>query len=938
VTLHEAIEKVLREHNRPLRAKEIASLINSQNYYSRTDREPLQGAQILARVKNYPSVFQNINGYIIVIENESWKNLMTSYWYLVNSLKGIYIISDIQFIISVLFFYKRLVDINDRPGRGYPLKFGIRLESAVDQVLDGGRMMIEELKSLENYNFSTQGIFYECARLIEKLDNYKTQEISSIISRVNTKNLDDREFGNVFDYFITLDSLESYKSTVNHTPYNLRELMVELLNPVAGSSIYDPVAGTGGLLIDAFQYEGRSHFYAKGSEVNKRTAQLGNMNVLMHGIPNVEIESRDCFEQINDNIHFDYIIADLPANGITNSVEYFMLFNQYKLKAKPSKKSFGSLILLVLSKLSDSGKAVLTVSDGFLVKRGIEKEIRDVLIDNDIVEAVISLPYGAIGHYTEAKASLLILNKNKPADLINRIKFITAKKVGKDAKSFGLNNEEIIQVYRSSEIISKNAQVISYSDLRSDNNLSADAYEAEYTLANIMLSEGSGKLLSDLVEIKSGLQPDKMDVSNAGGVPFVKIENLSKEILDRNLTLKINNRVALKQEYVRSIISKDCILVARIGDNLKSTIFKPASGVSEIIPHSNVCALIPSHGKDPINLEYLYYQLHSSFIQEQLRSRRLGAVLPYISISALKQIVIPYMKLDAQASFVESQKANLVAEERTRFEENIKTLDYKDEVEQTESDVVRTLTHQLRPIFSGLDSLVKRIKRISDKNNLANLTEYQEIELDNIDPELAEHTKRPDNYSLNELLQKLGNDSNHLSTVLSNVDKVMNFKLSFSDFEEVNILDFLSDYKQQKEIDVNNKYSIIVRGDSETAMISKGSFKELLDQLLLNAETHGFKNTSNRKQFRIQFIVKYSKQRDVITIEYSNNGRSYKGNQKDFVSAFEKGRDSVGSGIGGHYVNRIVEAHDGKIVVAENYEKGFFLTIELPKKQNHDYE
>lgn len=938
MTLHEAIEKVLKDSNRPQTAKAIAATINSQSYYQRSDREPLQGSQVLARVKSYPTIFQNINGYIFLVENESWKNILTSYWYLFNTLKGIYIEADVQFIVSVLFYYKRLVDINERPGRKYPIGLDQNSYSSFDFNYEEGKILSNRLRELESFHLAPEGVFDECYRLLIKLDHSKQKEIWTILKKVETDRLNDQEFGNIFDYFLTLESLDNYKSGVVYTPRSLRELMVGILDPIDGKTIYDPVAGTGGLLIDALQYSEGTQLTGRGSEINRRVAQLGNMNLRMHGLTDVHIEPKDCFEETTSDKKFDYIIADLPANGITSSLEHYMLYRRYGIEPQKSSKSFASMILLVLSKLKDDGKAVLTVSDGFLVKKGKEKEIRDLLISKDLLECVVSLPYGTLRPYTDAKASLLILNHNKPHQLANSIKFVTARAINQDAKSITLNSDQIIRAYRNPEMISKDAQIIEVSDLRPDTNLSADAYDAQYMLANSMLKEGTGRLLSDLVNINSGLQPDKIDISNDGDVPLVKVENLSKDILDLTLTKEINNRVHLNSKYSRSVIDQDCVLIARIGDSLKPTIFRPTTEMPSIILHGNVYGVMPINEWD-ITLEYLYYQLHSSFVLEQIEKRRFGAVMPSISISALKQIVLPYMKLDAQVAFVESQKATLIAEERVRVEDRIRALGYKEEVKQTESDVIKTLTHQLRPTFLGLDNLVHRIERIADKQGLNDFKEYNDSELENlVDPELAEFTKRPDNYSLRELLEKLANDSNHLSTILSNVDKVMNFKLSAEDLKPIDILSFLKKYKQQKEIDINNRYSLIVKGDSACALINEGAFKELLDQLLLNAERHGFTQAHGEKNYRAQFTVRYSKQREVVRIEYSNNGDPYRLLEKDFISAFEKGKQSKGSGIGGNYIFRIVEAHKGQLRVAENYEKGFSLFIELPAKESQDYE
>lgn len=935
MTLHEAIEQVLKEANHPMRVRDIVLEINEKNYYSRSNREPIQASQIYARIKNYPSLFQNINGHVVLVDNVAWKNILTSYDYLAHTLKGIFIQADIQFIIAVLFFYKRLIDINNQNGRSYPLAFDKELRNSIDRLIDGGRSLIYGFESLERYHIAPEGTFEECARLISKLDNYKIQEIWSIIKNVQTEHLNDQEFGNIYEYLITIVSLDNIKSSLNHTPYSLRQLMVELLNVKKGTSVYDPVAGIGGLLIEVSTNAEKS-IQAYGSEINRRVAQLGSMNVIMHGLDNISIDAEDCFEQINIGREYDYIIGDLPANGITNSVEYHMLYSQYNHIAPKSGKSFGALVLFALSKLKPEGKAVLTVSDGFLTKKGKEQEIRELLIDRDVIEAIISLPYGTLRPYTDAKSSILILNKNKPIHLERRIQFIIGTISDQTAKSVVLNNDEILQLYTDKESFDKNAQIVDIEELRPDANLLAESYDSQFLLANTMLKDGKAKVLADLVQIKAGGNPEKPAIHTDGEVPLIKVEKLSKDILDINLTIQEYDGVNDDFRYERTVVSEECILVARIGDNLKATIFKPTIDIPKILPHNNVYALIPN-GKLELSIEYLYYQLHSTFVQQQIEKRRLGAVMPYISISGLKETVIPYMSLDAQNEFVHSQKANLVAVERSRVEERIKALGYQEETKQAESDVIKVLTHQLRPTFSGLNGITKRIERIIDRESLGELKEYDNINLD-VDPEIAEHTSMPDNYTLKQLINKLSKETQHLSDILTNVDKVMNFKLLPEDLQEENVLDFLNDYKKQKAVEQNGKYSIEVKGDIALVLLHKPSFKELLDQLLINAEKHAFVDLHKNQSNKVQFTVRYIKSREVITIEYSNNGKPYELTQRDFTTAFEKGSKSKGSGIGGNYISRVIEAHKGKLIVQEKNKKGFTLTIELPTINNEIYE
>jgi sensor histidine kinase regulating citrate/malate metabolism len=146
----------------------------------------------------------------------------------------------------------------------------------------------------------------------------------------------------------------------------------------------------------------------------------------------------------------------------------------------------------------------------------------------------------------------------------------------------------------------------------------------------------------------------------------------------------------------------------------------------------------------------------------------------------------------------------------------------------------------------------------------------------------------------------------------------------------------LTNYVEQKAVEKHEFYIINVKGDSTIALLHAASFKELLDQLLLNAEIHAFAEKKSPHSNKIQFFVRQNKTRNIASIEYSNNGLPYELTQRDFTTAFEKGNKSKGSGIGGNYINRIVEAHKGQLIVEEKNQRGFSLTIELPLIINQD--
>ncbi|WP_205514675.1 N-6 DNA methylase [Longitalea arenae] len=921
--LHEAIEDILLKSGKPLTVRDIVFEINNTGLYKRKDEKKLEANQVRARIRQYSELFQNINGHVFITSDTHWKDLLTSYWHSANTLRGILPVSELQFIIACIFYFKRIENLKTR-NKEYGKRY-----FAMQHM---GMQSFRNIPGIENSKLDYTHILAEYSRIISKAKWNKETEIHLLTQHVNTEQYSDEVFGHIFEYLLHLNSLDSNKSPITYTPNSLRELMIGLLDPEKGKTIFDPVSGTGGLLVEAQNYA-QNTLKVTSYEVNYRVALLNLMNQEMHGYFDVEIKAMNCFDDLNDARRFDYIIGDLPIDGVAGSKEYLDLSRMWGVELSTSGKGFNAILLYVLSKLNQNGKAVLTVSESFLFKKGKELAVRKLLVGNDLIESVIGLPYGSLRPNTEAKAAILVLNANK--SIKNKIKFIRAQAISSDKQGLDLNTEEILQFHAQPVEDRDLLQVVDTRYLLKDFNLSAYAYDAAYFLTKEMLDEGSGKLLGDLVQIHSGTGVEKKGIANDGDIPYVKIENLSTEILNIYLTKEqITSKVHYESKLSRSLITEECILVARIGDNLKPTYFKPNDLIKSILIHGGVYSITPKD--NAINLEYLYYQLHSAYIKDQLKRIRLGAVMPYVSISGLKQLLIPYVDLRSQEDFVRTQKANIIASERLKIEEKIKLLGYKEEKVQAESDIVRTLVHQLRPTLLNIDLEVKKVKRIVEENNLS---KYKENIVGNEkDEEIAHLINDAKDYSLAEIVEKLQHDTLQLNDVLTTVNKVMSFKLTTKDMEDVDLLEFISDYLGLKKIDINGRFEIEVRGEHFISMVSKASFRDMLDQLLINAEKHAFRDFNPHTRHKVSFAIKQSKERGIAIIDYQNNGKPFKLSYKDFITPFVKSQGSNGSGIGGNYIYRIIQAHNGEIAVKEGLKTGFALTIEIPLNQKQENE
>lgn len=931
MTLHEAIQLVLEDARLPLTPVEIAEEINTRQLYERGDKKLLTSTQIDARVNQYTHIFLNINGRIILTNDKRWDELLSSYWYLANILRGRYNNSDLQFIISGLFFYKRLYDM------------GPNLETSRSLILPTYRRFnelgsiqshdwIQSLSYVDSDNRFPIHVFTDITNLLNRLELIKLREVLVTLEKINTDVFSTEEFGAAFEYILELNLSDNFKSELIRTPHQVNELMIGILNPKNGS-LYDPVCGTAGLLTEVFKTN-KEGIRIKGSEINYRTTQLAFMNMLMNGAFEVDLKAENCFNELRSNERYDYIVGDLPLSGVPNSDEFFDLTSQWGIQLPKSGRGLSAIILFILSKLSNKGKAVFTVSDGFLDAGGIEKKLRNLLLAEDYIESIISLPTGSLKPYTNGKASLVVLNKRKPSYLVGQVKFINVENIGSSNRNIKIDTKNAIYNYREKYIDEKSVQIVSTNDILIRDTLQVRFYIETFKEVNNLLNDNKAILLSDLVHIQPGTNiTRKEDLVYEEGIPYVKIENLEKDILDMYLSSeKFENYVNSSPLYQRFIAGSEMLLVARLGDNLKPTYFKPSSKISEIITHTGVFSLIPT-GRHDLNLEYLYYQLYAPFVANQLEQKRGGTAMPYISIKSLKQVVIPYMPLASQNEFIASQKSNIIASEKEKVNQRLKAIGFEEQEIQRETDIVRTLVHELRPKLLAISTLSGKISRIISKNNIQSLTEYDDsLAVNSDDADLASEIEQGENFNLSEVSAKILEDSKQLSDMLSTVKDVMSFNLKPTDFTNLDLYDFFNDYLNLKRLEIRKAFTIDFKGTHIKLSIHKKSFKTLIDQLLLNAEKHAFKKQSAVN--RVQFSISEDKHRNLLIIEYGNNGEPFSLSEQSYIAPFTKSKNSTGSGIGGNYIYRIIKAHGGNLSIKENVKKGFFMTIEIPKTFN----
>lgn len=893
---------------RPLTASEITEELN----YRRSRKYSI--IDIIDIVRKNQETLQEINGKIVSISNNKWKELIRAHWYLLSTLQANYKNHELHFLVIALFYYKRLIDTHKRHGEYTELRNRIIHSSKLNSksILAA---WLDLIKSVKHDQKDDLGLFNDFSNLLSKCPPERLENIINMTQQVDTLLFSTSEFSTAFEYILETRTPSTQKKHAIGTAPQISELMAKLLNPKSGV-VYDPVCGTGSILSHVSRIaDAQPHI--KGSEIHNSTAQIALMNLEMHAISNYEIIPENCLNHIDDGLHYDHIIGDLPLTGYSSHVSPW------------KEKGFIPLLEFVTSKLAEQGKAVLTVSDSFLLSQGKEQSYREHLLSNDIIECIISLPAGSLRPYTNGKSSIIILNKSKPSFLINRIKFITAENLAPASQIPILDIYSILEQYQEKDTDSSNSQIVSTEEVSSQKSLSASYYTDEFKEAGKLLKGGKARKLGDLVEIISGTVTRDIQALDED-TPFIKIESLEKDILDMRLSSgKSTSRIVKTKQSEKSLVREESLLIARIGDNLKPTIFKPSETLPEIITHNGVLTLRP-FPKSSLDIEYLYYQLYSPLIQKQVEQRRIGTVMPFISKRLLSEIIIPMMPLDSQREFIATQKSNLISAEKERVTQRLRAIGFEEESIQKENELISTLVHELRPKLVKINSLSNKLIRIIERHNISTLAQYGEEELE-LDDDFMELLEQPENLDIGSVSKKIATNSKELNDTLSLVKEIMSLNLKPSEFVKTRLLTFLSNHLNNKTIERPHKYKLEVKGYDIEVNIHQASILQVIDQLIANAEHHAFTAPSSKD--KITFTVKEDKERKIAILEYSNNGKPFTLTKSDYIQFFTKSKSSNGSGIGGNYIYRIIRAHDGDIEIDENKVKGFSMRIEIPNKE-----
>ena len=230
--------------------------------------------------------------------------------------------------------------------------------------------------------------------------------------------------GDVYEYLLSKIS-QSGRNGQFRTPRHIIRMMVELMDPTAQEVICDPACGTSGFLVAAAEYlrETRRQeiFYSRenlehymdgmfhGFDMDRTMLRIGAMNMMTHGIENPDIQYRDSLsDQNTDREKYTLVLANPPFRGSLDADTV----SADLLKLCKTKKTELLFLALFLRMLKVGGRCACIVPDGVLFGSSkAHKDIRKALVEDNRLEAVISMPSGVFKPYAGVSTAVLVFTK-----------------------------------------------------------------------------------------------------------------------------------------------------------------------------------------------------------------------------------------------------------------------------------------------------------------------------------------------------------------------------------------------------------------------------------------------------------------------------------------------------------------------------------------------
>ncbi len=570
-----------------------------------------------------------------------------------------------------------------------------------------------------------------------KIKNPNTlKKIIDKLDPLNLINIDSDIKGDSFEYFLKQSTATKNDLGEYFTPRHIIKVMVKLLNPQIGESIYDPFCGTGGTLIETFKHISHNMARTKtnwkqlrenslfGNEITT-TARITKMNMILIGDGHSGVQQKNSLKNPINN-KYDIVVTNMPYSQKTEYGSY------YDLPTNNGDSICIQHCIKAIAKASENGRMALVVPEGFLFRKDLQKT-RKYLLDRCVLKSVISLPQGVFLPYTGVKTNILYCTNVKQKKKQDKFWYFDVKNDGYSLDSHrrkleGKTDLQKFLEYRNTEIQNKNDILkvgfsqISMEDVKkNDLVLVGSRYKKMFNYGNI---EWQLVKISDVANVGAGNSaPQKQEYFKNGIYPFFRTSDVAIPHITTNLVI---SRDKLNSKGIKNLrlIPKDTILM-------------PKSGASTFLNHRSILGIdgfVSSHlatievNKEKILPKFLFYIL----CKIDAKKLTINQNYPSLKLSNIGNFKFPLPPLEVQKEIVKELDSykNVIDGARQIVKNYKPNIVIKDDWEIIKIGQISTI----RPPKSELSGLNKNTKvsfvpmsNINEKNSAIELNQTKTI-------------------------------------------------------------------------------------------------------------------------------------------------------------------------------------------------------------------
>lgn len=288
-----------------------------------------------------------------------------------------------------------------------------------------GKIVDEAMDTIETQNPTLKGVLpKQYART--NLDKGSLGGLIDLIGSIELGNKEAKSqdvLGQIYEYFLGQFALaEGKKGGQFYTPQSVVKLLTEIIEPYHGR-VFDPCCGSGGMFVQSEKFvlahQGKiDDISIYGQESNQTTYRLARMNLALRGIDgsNIRWNNEGSFlKDAHPDLKADFIIANPPFNDSDWSGSLLKGDGRWKFGVPPTGNANFAWIQHFLYHLSPSGIAGFVMHGGAASNKGtVESQIREKLVENDLIEAIIALPT-QLFYNTTLPVHIWVLSRNKNA-------------------------------------------------------------------------------------------------------------------------------------------------------------------------------------------------------------------------------------------------------------------------------------------------------------------------------------------------------------------------------------------------------------------------------------------------------------------------------------------------------------------------------------------